>query len=355
MQRCIAIIDKPGSKVDNLTNVSLVWTAILCCKSAYASGFPNELFYFMLAFDGFTERQKYTFYMTYIKSRNDVPLEAVADFENLYAQIVQLRQMKNKHKDMIVALKKAEKVLLGAFSEATANVKAVCDNANVSALLPLVCTDSEKWDTPLLVWFFPIDNTEKAEIERIRVVAGTVVDDASFSLFPDMIEQFCTHTTLNEASSATAVDFISELLLEFPEPIELTSPQVLALRNDINQTSDNLFIALEKLNTLLLKIPFKPTEFKQLADLYHADIPQAAIALQKSLDANADLQTIKKEGNKKTYKLYAAISSYQTILNIHNKLDIIDANVLAYAGEEVSEKENLEHARLFLYLKTEQK
>jgi hypothetical protein len=354
MQRSIAIIDKPGSKTDNLTNVSLVWAACLCCKSVYVSSFPNEMLYFMLAFDGFTEREKYTFYMTYIKSRSDVPPEAIADLENLYSQIVQLRKMKNKHKEMIVGLKKAEKVLLGAFSEAKTNVSAVCENTKISALLPITCTDSDKWDKPLLVWFFPIDNTEKAEIERIKVVAGTVVDDAAFSLFPNIIEQYCTHATLEEASAAsTDVDFMSELLLEFVEPIELTAPQVLALRNDVNQTSDNLFIALEKLNTLLLKIPYKTAEFKRLADLYHADIPQAATALQKNLDTNADLQTIRKEGNKKTYKLYAAISSYQTILNMYHKLDIIDTNVLAYAGEEVSEEENLEHARLFLYLKTE--
>jgi hypothetical protein len=354
VEKRIVIIDRTDSKIDEALKAPLYWTACICCKTAYISGYPLELFYFLSEFDKFTDKQKYGFYMSYIKQRDDVPAEAIQQVEELYHNIIEARKIKRKQKELLVFLAKAERSLHTVFSDAKTNVNAICEQLKIKALLPLACFTSEKWDKPLLVWMYPRAKDEEKEIERIKIVSSAVVSDSIFPFFPgSVIKQYITHSEINDAiSNMAGVEFISELLLEFPEPIELTSPQVLALRNDVSQASDNLFIALEKLIEHLQKIAFEPAEFAKLADLYQAQIMKPAAAMQKSLDESADLQSIKKQEGQKTYKLYAALSSYQTILNIYNKLDIVDANTLAYAGEEVSEDENLEHTRLFLYLET---
>lgn len=353
MDISISIIDKKGSKVSDEANARLLWTAVLMGESVNASCEPAGLLHLILYFDEFTEKQKFSIYMHTLNANPTVTEETKNSTEQYYSKIVRARNMKGKTKEHIVLLMKGEnwlKELLVDFKRYLTNVST---KDKTTSLLPLTCTDQDNWNKPLLAWTFPKENTETRIHQRIQVVSGTITDSGGFPFYDSIVKQYFTSNEMNNIKNTGYVNFISDFLMEIPEPLSLTTSQAHLVRNDFSQTSWKLFREMQKLNEELKDIPFRQNNFERIYSLYQEKITPLKAFVQKTIDENVCFNELKSEiPNGKTYRIYAGISSFTTILDFYKELGIIDVSDVLYCREDMASRADINNSRLFLFMET---
>ncbi|MHB8261241.1 MAG: hypothetical protein ACYDCN_16775 [Bacteroidia bacterium] len=349
----ISVIDKIGSKVSSEQNVRLLWAATLVGETINTSSLIAGALDIVMSFDTLPEKHKIALYLNWHKRQpNPVLLNEVTETINSgYDNILKSRSIRGKTKDHIVQLMKLERELKITLSEYKTAMQLFCENMKIAAFQPFTCTDSENWVNPLLIWHFPETETEKHSQERIKVVAETINDAAWFPLFDAIIKEQAVCADINSTKKKNTVQLISDLILEFPEPLTLSSGQLHLVRNDFSKTSWKFFEEMKKLNDELRQIPFTSSNFDKISSLYHEKATPLKAAMQQTADNNDCLRKLKNdEPAIKTYKLYAAIGSFNTVIRLYKDLNVIDESTALYVKESIGQRIDINNTRLFLFL-----
>jgi hypothetical protein len=246
---------------------------------------------------------------------------------------------------------KSEKDLKNALAEYKTAIEIFCENLKIASFLPFTCNDADNWDNPLLVWNLPEDETEKRSHERIKVVAESTNDSAWFPLFDSMIKEDLVCVDINNTRKKSSTQIISDFVLEFPEPTTLSSGQVHLVRNDFSKTTWKFFYEMRKLNDELREISFTQDNFEKIISIYNEKAAPLKSAMQQTADENDSFRKLKSDDkNIKTYKIYAAMASFNTVINIYKNLNVIDESTTLYVRESIEQKTNINNTRLFLFL-----
>jgi len=329
----LSIIDDPKGVFNK--NINLLWASSLLSERINSSCPASSIMLFFIDYDTLNMQQKLSIYLFALQRNPETNPEVITKIEKLYATIAQMEQRKGKTKEGIVALKKAQILLNGYLTDYARSVKFNCDHLKLSALLPFTCDDLENWNKPILLWRFPEGNEVDNIRVRITIISTMVFSADCIPFFDERITNYAPSFDFSNKDVFTENGFQSYFLFEIPEPLDLSTSQVHLIRNQLGKASGLLLSEIENLNIQLKGISFQAENFKYIDSLYQEKIENLRHPLQNSINQNECFNLLKNEnGIKKTYKIYAGISSFNTFLSFYKGLGVINESDELYLKEE---------------------
>ncbi len=352
MTTTISIIDKPGSKLSEESNVRLLWTGMLICESVSSSCEVVTLLKILTEYDLYREKDKLRLYLSWLKKNPEFEVESARRIENHYSELVRVRKLKGKNKEAILIQMQAEKLFKSYFEHFRTAILNFCGTKNTLAFLPLTTRNTEgNWDKPLLPWIFPNKESEDETRSLIHLLSKTLTDIGTFPFFDSEIKYSSISIDMNGEVKQDETHFISEYLFEIPEPITLTTSQLNLVRNDLSKVSSNLFSELKTMYSSLKDIPFAKNNFEQIRSLFREKIAPLKSTLQKTVDEVSCFKELKNENpDGKIYRIYAAITSFATLVDFYKTTEIIGVSEHLYICEDLATRVPLTNSRLFLML-----
>jgi len=223
---------------------------------------------------------------------------------------------------------------------------------NITALLPITTRDIVKREKPLLVWWLPDGNTAPHIQNIVKFFVSSIPDPEFLNLFDGSVKDHAAFMELDKITpAATGHTVLCDLLFSFPDPVTLTSQQVQVLRHDLSSVSRRLMEELVNTSKEAMNLSFEADNFSTLAALYKQKAAPLKAGVQKALDENPHLVTLKNEtANARTCRLWMGMASFHTVYGFYGKLNILDQSAEAYSKEETAGKVNLSNTRVFLFL-----
>ncbi len=350
----IGIINRTQSNVEMLTEIKNLWTVILFGERIESAGDSASIMHLVLDYRGYSEKVKMKGIFKTLREQGREE-EEIAQYENMYKEIMSFRTIKGKNKQQLDISNRGERIVKEFLSIQNNTFIDGLTFYKIKELLPFSFTDMVNSDKSLLLWYYPAGEDENSVNIGIRVIEERISGDKTVFLFPDTITQHIAPIEMNRCKQATTDNtFLSDLIYTIPAPESLSTGQISILRNTFSTISWELFNQMETLFLPFSAITFSSENYETLVTLYREKTEELKIKLQEAIDKNEFLNQLKAESKDNlNYSLYAGITSFEGISLMYKNLNIISDATMMYINEMVSEKNNIKNSRLFLYVKKE--
>ncbi len=348
----ISIINKRHSKIKEATQIGMVWVAAIIGERVSVIGAANFMLYSYINWEILSEaeRFKWTFYT--MDKDPKITKEFLKDFVTQYETIKIVKRHKNKSREDIVTINKAEKIIMRQFDTAKAYLKNFSIQNKYYQMIPIMDVNPINQTKPILIYNIEDDNTENKKEEIIRTIVKTIKKIDTIPLIDKNIRIYEMGRNMNNLKwMMVPSQFIYDLLIEMPAPETLITSQLNIIRFELSHVFGNYFDELTKLNEEIKNIPFIKSNFKSLIERYQQKTNELKPLLQKAINNNQLLNQLKTENKIMTkYKLYVGITTFNALFNYYGKMAILSENIIQYAKEDIATEISINNARLFLFM-----
>jgi hypothetical protein len=330
------IINKNHSKLTDLNEVKLLWTAILFSEKVLYATPLNTILTLSLFFGYFPERYKVNIIKDALKVWNkEVTPE---DFESMYQQYLSVKKIKRKSREELLLLMRGEKMLNTYEKILVDNDNKILEKLGMKEFQHFVQIKEGGVIIPVTLVDYDHDPAVEKSLTFFEAISGTLTEPDEILLLDDSFDGLIKETEL-----------FRKKLFSFPAPETLTASQIRIIRKDFKEKFNNFNGFRE------YKIQLKDKSLDEMlkeADKGSGPGEAEDLDFQKYVDENIYIEQLRKlnpEGPE--YELYMGVTSFENIISIYKFLGVLTNEHALYAREHLSKKVSLSNATPFLYLK----
>ena len=348
----ICVIHKMGAKTEQATHVQMLWVASCTGETICSFGAYGYLLYMISHWEKIPSKVKYLLTYDMMERNPEKKPDELEVIKKAYDIIKIGKTLRNKSKEMIVSVKKAESILNEIYKE-TKEIFIHTTIANKTfELINLIEPDTKNRRKPMVALTFDEDIMSENPDEIIMVVTRLLISTSALPLVCPAINTILNGAEMNNLGMMILTPtFIYDSLFEIPLPETLNSSQLAIVRNELSIEFWNYFNKIETLQSEINEILFTKDNFKKIIELFNTKTKELKPLLQKSIDTNEILNELKNnDGKNKISKISIGITSFQHLLNYYNKVEVVNNDMMPYINEEIEKTLNPGNCCLFLFL-----
>jgi hypothetical protein len=327
---------KPG------TESAYVHPYVIMADTVYFSSIISTSMLIYMSVDSFPEELVIKMCETMLAD-NPEDAQNVAGVIEQLPFIKNLRKMKHKDKNVLVAMmtfKKIINLLRGSLKERFAELNR---NHSLMELIPFVendilqISDSVDWQNP------------EHEDKLLTEIANDIMEREITLSLDDSVETLftpCNNQPINDDTG----DFIKVPLWSFPPFIGLTYDQLKYTREQMHNVLGVFKIKLRELQNELFRIPYKPENFKRIKQMSCEFIEPLVAKTQQAIDESLYLNMIKNQlpGNV-GLKFILGIAPASLIIDFYEKNKVLKPYAITELKQRASREINLNDTYVFTY------
>ena len=337
----ICIIDRKSSLIEEKKHTNMLWVASLVGEKVRTSGGNSYLLYILVNWDLMPEKMKFELSCLIMEKEIGMESEEVAGFKFAYEAIHRNKTTRNKTKDDIVKLKKAEQVLIDSYGIVKTYLEDICKEGNVFELINSINIKTQDEKKPIMCYPIEISFVADKLDETMNYITKCIGTAASIPfIVGDSIKKILRGRDINNKRIYLfPSNFIYDPIFEITAPETLNSAQLSIARNELSSLFRNYFNELSKVNEGLKEIEFKRRNYKKAIKVLAAETKELKPLLQKAIDSCEILKQLETEGEVlQKYQVCIGISSFRNLLVYYNNTGILPKEVAFYVMEEIGKK-----------------